>query len=114
MGLIKEGKVDALAVSSSGPSSFLPEVATTVQASYPDSGYDFWIGTFVPSATPAPIVNRLHDEARKALQNAEVKDRLSKLGAEPMNMSREQFEAYVRKEVEANEKLVKAAKISAE
>ncbi len=114
MGLIKEGKVDALAVSSSGRSSFLPEVATTVQAGYPDSEYDFWIGTFVPSGTPSQIVNRLHDEARKALQTAEVKDRLSKLGTEPMNMSREQFEAYVRKEVEANEKLVKAAKISAE
>jgi len=113
MGLIRDKKVEALVVSSSSRSSLLPDVPTTVQAGYPDSDYNFWIGVFVPSATPQPIVARLYGETRKALVTMEVKDRLAKLGAEPMDMSREQFEAYFKKEIEINAKLVKAANISA-
>ena len=114
LGLIREGKVDSLVVSSSTRSSFLPNVPTTVQAGYPNSEYDFWIGVFVPSGTPQRIAARLHEETRKALQTPEVRDRLTKLGAEPMDMSREQFQAYMKKELENNAKLVKAAKIQPE
>ena len=55
---------------------------------------------------------RLHDELRKALQVNEVKDRLAKFGAEPMDMTLAQFEAYFKNELAINEKLVKAANIS--
>lgn len=114
MGLIRENKIDALVVSSSTRSSFLSNVPTTVQGGYPNSSYDFWLGIFLPSATPQTILKRLHEETRKASQTVDVKDRLAKLGAEPMDMTREQFEAYVHTEVELNAGLVKAAKISAE
>ena len=114
MGLIRENKVDALVVSSSNRSSLLPNVPTTVQAGYLNSHYDFWLGIFAPSATPQAIVNRLYDELRKASQAAEVKDRLAKLGVEPMEMTRERFAAYVQEETQLNAGLVKAAKIAAE
>ena len=113
LGLIGEKKVETLAVSSSSRSSLLPDVSTTVQAGYPNSEYNFWIGVFVPSATPQPIVDRLYGETRKTLGTAEVKVRPAKLGVEPMDMTREQFEAYFNKEIELNAKLVKAANISA-
>ena len=113
LGLIGQKKVETLVVSSSSRSSLLPDVPTTVQAGYPDSDYNFWIGVFIPSAVPLPLVDRLNGETRKALGTAEVKDRLTKLGAEPMDMTRAQFEAYVAKEIELNAKLVKAANISA-
>jgi tripartite-type tricarboxylate transporter receptor subunit TctC len=112
LGLVRENKVDALVVSSSSRSSLLPEVQTTVQAGFPDSDYNFWIGLFVPSATPQPIVARLYSETRKALVVTEVKDRLAKIGAEPMEMTGEQFEIYFKKEIDLNAKLVKAANIS--
>jgi tripartite-type tricarboxylate transporter receptor subunit TctC len=89
----------------------MPELPTTVEAGYPNSDYNFWIGVFVPAATPQPIVARLHDEIRKALQVPAVKDRLAKFGAEPMDMTLEQFEAYFKNEIKLNEKLVKAAGI---
>jgi tripartite-type tricarboxylate transporter receptor subunit TctC len=57
-------------------------------------------------------VARLHDEIRKALQTAEIKDRFAKFGAEPMDMTLAQFEAYFNKELEINASLVKAANIS--
>lgn len=112
LGLIRDHKVEALAIGSSSRSSLMPELRTTVEAGYPDSDYNFWIGVFVPAATPQPIVARLHDEIRKALQVPEVKDRLDKFGAEPMDMTVVQFEAYFKKELVINEALVKAANIS--
>lgn len=111
LGLIRENKVEALAIGSSSRSSLLPNLATTAEAGYPDSNYDFRIGVFVPTATPQPIVARLHEEIRKALQTAAVKDRLAKFGSEPMDMTLAQFDAAFRKEIETNEKLVKAANI---
>jgi tripartite-type tricarboxylate transporter receptor subunit TctC len=112
LGLIRDHKVEALAIGSSSRSSLMPELPTTVEAGYPGSDYNFWIGVFVPAATPQPIVARLHDEIRKALQVPEVKDRLDKFGAEPMDMTVVQFEAYFKKELVINEALVKAANIS--
>jgi tripartite-type tricarboxylate transporter receptor subunit TctC len=91
----------------------LPGVPTTVQAGYPNSDYDFWLGVFAPAATPAGILTRLHNEVRKALNKEEIQHHLAKLGVEPMDMDREQFDAYVRKEIEINGELVKAANISA-
>ena len=111
LGLIREHKVEALAIGSSGRSSLMPELPTTVQAGYPDSDYNFWIGVFVPAATPQPIVARLHDEIAKALKVPEVKDKLAKSGAEPMDMSLAQFDAYFKNELDINERLVKAAGI---
>jgi len=111
LGLIREHKVEALAIGSSTRSSLMPELPTTVEAGYPNSDYNFWIGVFAPAATPQPIVARLHDEIRKALQVPEVKTRLARSGAEPMDMTLDQFEAYFKKEIALNEKLVKAAGI---
>jgi len=111
LGLIRENKIEALAIGSSSRSSLLPDLPTTVEAGYPDSDYNFWIGVFVPAATPQPIVARLHEETRKALQTAAVKDRLAKFGSEPMDLTLAQFDAAFRKEIESNEKLVKAANI---
>ena len=112
LGLIRDRKVEALAIGSSSRSSLMPELPTTVEAGYSDSDYNFWIGVFVPAATPRPIVARLHDEIREALQVPEVKDRLDKFGAEPMDMTAAQFEAYFKKELVINQALVKAANIS--
>lgn len=114
LAMIREKKLDALVVSSTSRSSLLPDVPTTVEAGYPDSSYDFWIGIFVPSATPQPIVARLYAEIHKALALPEIKSRLTKLGVEPMDMTREQFDAYFKKEIETNAALVKAANISAQ
>lgn len=111
LGLIREHKVEALAIGSSTRSSLMPDLPTTVEAGYPDSDYNFWIGVFVPAATPDPIVVRLHDEIKKALQVPDVKDKIAKFGAEPMDMTVAQFEAYFKKELVINQALVKAAHI---
>ncbi|HEX2544736.1 MAG TPA: tripartite tricarboxylate transporter substrate binding protein [Ramlibacter sp.] len=112
--LIRDGKLQALAVSTAQRSPALPDVPTTVEAGVPGSDYTFWVGMIVPSATPAPIVKRLHDEALKALASADVKERLVKIGAEPFTMEPAAFNAYIRTEMDSAATIAKAANLKAQ
>lgn len=108
---IRDGKLVALAVGTARRSSVLPEVPTTIEAGVPNSEYNFWVGMFAPSKTPREVINRMAQETARALAAADVRDRLSKLGAEPFALSPEQFDKYVADEIRANEALIKAANI---
>ena len=108
-GLIAGKKVDALAVSSATRAKALPDVPTTIEAGYPNSEYNFWMGLFAPAKTPAAVLTRLHEETIKALKNPTVIARLEKAGGEPMPMTSAEFGAFVMKEIEINAVLVKAA-----
>jgi tripartite-type tricarboxylate transporter receptor subunit TctC len=109
--LLREGRLQALAVSGSTRASALPDVPTTVEAGYPNSEYNFWAGVFAPAKTPADIRAKLHAEIAKALQHPAVRDKLTNLGADPMPLTSAQFEALVRREIEDNTRLVKAVGI---
>jgi tripartite-type tricarboxylate transporter receptor subunit TctC len=109
--LIESRALRGLAVSSLKRSVSLPDIPTTLEAGYPDSDYVFWVGLFAPAATPRAIIDRLHAETAKALNEPAVKDALTKLGAEAMEMAPAQFDTFVRAEIEVNAALVKAAGI---
>ncbi|HSH88747.1 MAG TPA: tripartite tricarboxylate transporter substrate binding protein [Ramlibacter sp.] len=112
--LVKDGKLLALAVSTPQRAPALPQVPTTVEAGVPGSDYTFWVGMIVASATPAPIVRRLHEEALKALASPEVKERMTKLGADPFPMAQADFNAFIRTEMETAARIAKAANLKAQ
>jgi tripartite-type tricarboxylate transporter receptor subunit TctC len=109
--LIATKRVVALAMGSSRRSAALPELPTTLELGVADSDYNFWVGLFVPAETPRDIVGRLYRETARALQDPAVKDSLAGLGAEQNLMEPKAFDAEIRKEIEANAALVKAAGI---
>jgi tripartite-type tricarboxylate transporter receptor subunit TctC len=113
LSLIRDGKLQALGVSSARRSSVLPGVPTTAESGLTDSTYEFWVGVFVPSATPRAIVERLYGEIRAALDTPAVREKLGTLGADPMPLTPAEFDAYVRREIDVNAALVKAAGIKA-
>jgi tripartite-type tricarboxylate transporter receptor subunit TctC len=108
---VRAGKVTALAVSSSKRSPMLPDVPTTIEAGFPNSDYVLWVGMWLPAKTPQPIAQKLHAATIKVLGDPDVKERLAKLGAEPMPMSMPEFEAFMRKEVDDALRIAKAAGI---
>ena len=110
---VKDGRLKALAVSSAKRASALPDVPTTVEAGYPDSGYEFWIGAFLPRQTPTAIRDRLHAEIVKALDSPALTKKFSELGADKLLLSPAEFEAMVKREIAANAVVVKAAGIKA-
>jgi tripartite-type tricarboxylate transporter receptor subunit TctC len=109
--LIKDGKLQALAVSTPTRAPTLPQVPTTVEAGVPGSEYTFWVGMIVSSQTTPALIRRLHDEAVKAIGSPEVKERFTQLGAEPLPMTPEAFNAYIRTEMESAARIAKAARL---
>ncbi len=112
IGLINEGRLQALAVSSTKRAATLPNVPTTVEAGFPDSGYEFWIGALLPKGTPAAIRDNLHAAITKAMNDPGVVEKLSKLGADKFILPPAEFEAMIKREIAANAALVKAAGLS--
>jgi tripartite-type tricarboxylate transporter receptor subunit TctC len=112
--LVKDGKLQALAVSTAARSPALPQVPTTVEAGVAASDYSFWVGMIVASATPAPVIKRLQEEAAKALASAEVKERLTKIGADAFPMQPEAFNAFIKTEMESAAAIAKAADLKAQ
>ena len=106
LNLINDGKIRALAVSTSKRAAALPNVPTTAEAGLKDAAYVFWNGLFFPAKTPREIVNRLHDETTKALAVAAVQERLAKIGQEPLVMTPAQFETYFHADVRDTAKLM--------
>ena len=108
---VKSGKLLALAVGSPKRSALFADVPTTVEAGYPNSDYNFWVGALISSKTPRDIILRLNREINAAVSSPEVKERFLKLGADPLSMSLPEFEAMIRDEFESNARLIKAAGI---
>jgi tripartite-type tricarboxylate transporter receptor subunit TctC len=109
--LIREGNLRALAVSSARRASVLPEVPTSKELGLQNSEYEFWVGVFAPSATPRPIIERLYREIVSALELPSVREKLKDMGADPMPMTPQEFDEYVKNEVKMNAAVVKAAGI---
>jgi tripartite-type tricarboxylate transporter receptor subunit TctC len=110
--LIEGKQLLALGMGSSKRSAALPNVETTLEAGIPNSDYNFWVGMVVPSKTPRAIVDRLHLETARALDNKEVRASMAKLGAEAMLLRLDEFDSYIRNEIKTNAALVKAAGIT--
>ena len=106
---IREGRLQALAVSSPKRASALPDVPTTLEAGYADSDYVIWVGLFFPAKTPRALVDHLNLETRKALATPSLRDRLASLDVAPMPMSPTEFDALIKREIVANAALAKAA-----
>ena len=111
---VRNGKIRPLAVSSAKRTSVMPEVPTIAEAGVPRFDATSWNGVLVPAGTPRPIIDKVHAGVVKALQSAEVKERLVGDGAEPVGSTPEQFAAFIRVEIAKWAKVIKAAGIKAE
>jgi len=109
LSFINEKKVVPLAVSTPKRSSALPDIPTTLEAGYKDSDYSFWMGILAPAKVPRPIVERLREATLKALEEPMVQKRFKPQGIEPMPLTIDEFNALIRREIQANKELVKAA-----
>jgi len=108
---IKAGKLVALGVSRAQRSSALKDVPTIAESGLPGFDYNLWVALFGPAGMPADLVERINRDVARAVDSAEVRERLAALGAEPMPMTSAQFRSFVKTELEANQKIVQAAGI---
>ena len=108
---VKDGKLKALAVTSLKRSPLAPDLPTASESGLPGFESDTWFGIYGPKGLPADVVTRLNAEFNKAIQSQDVRDRLAKLGAEPVGGTPAQFAAMVKKDSARWGKLIKDRKI---
>jgi tripartite-type tricarboxylate transporter receptor subunit TctC len=95
---IRSGKLVALSVSSIQRSAALPDIPTSVEAGYPNSDLNFWIGIFAPAGTPSAVVAKLNREIGIAIANPAVREKLANQGVDPMTMGVGEFQKFVNVE----------------
>jgi tripartite-type tricarboxylate transporter receptor subunit TctC len=112
--LIQQGKFRILAVAAPKRLPALPTIPTMTELGYPDSNYTSHFGFFAPAKTPEAVLQRLHAEINKALALQDVADRLVKLDNVVAATSAAEFAQIVKREYEANAKIVAKAGIRSE
>jgi tripartite-type tricarboxylate transporter receptor subunit TctC len=113
--LVNAGKLKALGFSGEKRLPALPNVPTVGEAGVPGYMYDVaWHAWFAPAKTPPAIVDRLHAEIRKALQEPRLVAFFREGGFEPQADPPAQFAKIFRADIRRYAEIVKAAKIEPE
>jgi tripartite-type tricarboxylate transporter receptor subunit TctC len=111
---VKEGKLRALAVSTSKRSLALPDVPTLAEAGFPDQEADTMQGVLAPTGTPEPIIAMLHREIDKAMAEPEVAQKMVVLGFEKIASTPDDFARRIRIDIPKWAKVIQMANIRVE
>ncbi|WP_423199068.1 MULTISPECIES: Bug family tripartite tricarboxylate transporter substrate binding protein [unclassified Cupriavidus] len=111
---IEAGKLRALAVATAARVPTLPNVPTMAEAGVPNFKAEQWQGVFAPAGTPAPVVQRLNAEINRALQEADVKAQLARLGIKVVGGPPERLAEMQKADIAKWGRVGKAAHISLE
>jgi tripartite-type tricarboxylate transporter receptor subunit TctC len=103
------GKIRALAVTTKGPVPSAPDLPTLDSSAVPGFELSAWDGIWAPAGTPRPIVEKLNAAFNKALADPAVKERLFKIGAEPVPGTPDDLGKFVAEELPKWAKVVKAS-----
>jgi len=108
---VNGGKALALAVSSAQRSPLLPNVPSVAEQGYAGFDYTLWVGLWGPAKMPAEVAAKINKDVNAALASADLRERLTKLGTVPGNLTIPQFTEFVRKEIEETKTILQAAGI---
>ena len=107
--LAASGQVRALAkLDRDAPPSMAPIPTLSEAAGLPDlDDISVWLGLVAPKGTPKPILDKLHAEVVKILNDPAVKEKSERTGNYPVTTTPEQFSAFMRKEADRWGKVIK-------
>jgi tripartite-type tricarboxylate transporter receptor subunit TctC len=97
--LVTAGRVRALAVTSSQRSALMPAVPTLAEAGVPGYEFNTWYGILAPAGTPKAVIDRVQRDSVAALAAADLRERFSAGGLEPLTSTPDEFAAYLRAEI---------------
>ncbi|WP_299759953.1 tripartite tricarboxylate transporter substrate binding protein [Ramlibacter sp.] len=111
---IREGRLRPLAVLSKNRSAELPGVATIAEAGYPTLESYAWQGLLVPADTPQAVVTRLASAVATALSRQALRDKLVRMGTDPVSSSPAEFAAFLRDDQAKVREVVRATNLKAD
>jgi tripartite-type tricarboxylate transporter receptor subunit TctC len=113
VGHVRSGRLKTLGVTTAQRAAAMPDVPTLAEAA-DLRGYDAaaWIGYAAPAGTPREALARIGTEIQKAMQGAELRERLLNAGLDPApSMSAEELSGFLRREQERYASIIKSANI---
>jgi tripartite-type tricarboxylate transporter receptor subunit TctC len=111
LGLVKDGKLNPLGVSTASRAEVLPDVPTLAGQGLPGYEVTLWFGMWAPAATPPQVVQKLNAAVNAIVFEPPVREQFSKLGIQPAPMKLEEFARFVRSEIEVYRKIVQQANV---
>ncbi|MGZ8212202.1 MAG: tripartite tricarboxylate transporter substrate binding protein [Burkholderiales bacterium] len=109
VGLVKEGKLRGLGMTSPTRIALYPDIPTIAEAGMPGFRWDSWGAMFAPARTPRAIVAKLNREVVAILNQPDIQKRMRALGAEPAPTTSAELDKHVAQELAMVFKLAKAA-----
>lgn len=114
-GIVREGRLRALATSGSKRSVAWPDLPTLAEAGLPEATSDGWFGIVGPAGVPNGMVKKLNADVSKLLGEARIRDQLAKGGAEvPNDTSTATFARLMASEYDRYARLVKEVGLKAQ
>jgi tripartite-type tricarboxylate transporter receptor subunit TctC len=113
-GHLKSERLRALAVTSLKRLEAAPSLPTMAESGLPGFEATGWIGLFAPAGTSKELVAKLNAECNRILTSADVKGMLTAMGAPPIGGTPEEFETYVRADIQKWDGVMQQAGIKVE
>jgi tripartite-type tricarboxylate transporter receptor subunit TctC len=110
---VKEGRLRALGITSLKRSPLLPDLPA-ISETVPGYESVTWFGLYGPKGMPAELVARVNTALNQALQDADVKDRLARLGIDPVGGTPQQFTVMAAADMAKWKKIIHERRIAAE
>ena len=111
LGLVKEGKLNPLGVSTRTRAEVLPQVPTLAEQGMRDYEVTLWFGMWAPAGTPGAVVQKLNAAVNAIVSEPQMREQFTKLGLQPSPMKPEEFAAFVRTEIGVYKRIVEQAGI---
>ena len=100
VGLMKDGRVKALASTEAKRAGVAPQLPTIAEAAIPGFNTGIWYGLLAPAGTPQPVIDKLNAAINEALKDQTLLSNFSKQGLDPLGGTPAEFASYIKSETE--------------
>ncbi len=114
IGLVKDGKVPAIGVTSLKRIPQLPDIPTVAESGLPGFRWDYWYGMIAPAKISRPLLARLNKDITDTLNQPDVRSRWIALGAEPSPSTAQAFDKFIADDIATFTAIARKANIKAQ
>jgi len=100
VGLMKDGRVKALASTEAKRAGVAPQLPTIAEAAIPGFNTGIWYGLLAPAGTPQPVIDKLNVAINEALKDQTLLSNFGKQGLDPLGGTPAEFASYIKSETE--------------
>ena len=110
---VKSGRLRAIALCSLGRHAMLPDVPTAIETGMPGLFVENWTGVMIQAKTPDDIVDKYSREMIKIMYTPEVEERAKQQGFRVTPKGPQDFDVFLKSEINRWSRIIKTAKITA-